>query len=75
MNIVRGQRLRVVHSRKGTFYAIATADFDSATAEWYPLVVDPDGGEVKGLVNEWEPGETVPCRAGLCTVTPVGVLA
>lgn len=75
MNITKGQKLLVRHNRKGTFYGMATEDFDSATTEWYPIVIHQDNNIVRGLATDYYPGERIPCRASLCSISTVEAMA
>jgi len=62
MKVKKGEVLEIQHYRKGTFNAIAKEDFDTDTAEWYPVVVPPEGA-VGGMGEDWFEGESIPCRA------------
>ena len=67
MEIKKGTRLEIRHSRKGIFTAVATADFDSEKEEFYPVAVaigEVDGFQTSG---KWQTGENIPCRASFCT--------
>jgi hypothetical protein len=70
MLIKKGQLLNVNHSRKGKFQAVAESDFDTETTEFYPLFLANEQ-YVRGLVNDWESGEHIPCRSGLCSIEKV----
>lgn len=72
MLISKGTKLIVSHSRKGRFMGVASEDFDSETAEWFPIKVAQP--VVFGMVNEWEDGESIPCRASLCKIEKVRYL-
>ena len=61
MKIKKGEKLIIKHSRKGKFNAIACEDFDTKTAEFYPVIVEAD--YVEGMVNTWVNGEKIPCKA------------
>ncbi len=63
MKIEKGQKLIISHARKGVFNAIALQDFDTETEEWYPVAT---ADYVEGMVNDWLPGESIPCRNTLC---------
>ncbi len=65
MKITKDSLLEVQHCRKGRFTAIATRDFDTEDETFYPVKTTK---KVRGYVNEWEPGEEIPCRDCLCTV-------
>jgi hypothetical protein len=67
MIVKKDQVVRVNHTRKGVFRAKAGEDFDTETAEWYPLILDQD--EFGG--GKWYRGEKVPSRASLCEVTVI----
>lgn len=69
MIIKAGTKLTVKHRRHGTFEGIALRDFDTETTEFYPIAA---AKIVYGMVNEWEPGEEVPCRNTLCVIVPHG---
>jgi len=73
MKIKGGTLLNVIHSRKGSFTGIATADFDTDADEFYPIAV----AEIKvihGLnpENVWVKGSNIPCRKSLCQIEAVG---
>ncbi len=72
MIILKGQHLHVSHKRKGEFDAVALRQFDTETEDWYPLAI-AEGSVVKGLsaATTWRPGEAIPCRKSLTTVTIV----
>ena len=65
MFIKKDTKLIVNDKRKGTFKAIATRDFDTETEEFYPVVTQQ---AVSGMVNEWLPGESIPCRKGISAI-------
>ena len=65
MFIKKDTKLIVNDKRKGTFKAIATRDFDTETEEFYPIATRQ---VVRGMVNEWLPGEAIPCRKGIATI-------
>jgi len=71
MKIKKGQRLHVVHTRKGEFDAVAIEDFDTETRTFYPVALAKHNPVVEGLNSNWEPGEEIPCRDSLCTITIV----
>lgn len=66
MKIKKGQKLRVLDSRKGNYDAIATADFDTEKDEWYSVKLDQE--RIDGLNTSWFKGESVPCRMGLSRI-------
>ena len=69
MKIKSGSLLEINHERKGRFLAIACADFDTDKEEFYPVAIAEQQTEgVIGLVNEWLPGEEIPCRRSFCNV-------
>lgn len=63
MEIKKGQKLNIVHARKGVFKAVALQDFDTEKEEWYPVATFE---YVEGMANDWLPGETISCRNTLC---------
>lgn len=65
MLVKKGTKLRVAHKRKGTFTGYAAEDFDTETTEFYPIKT---AQFVSGMANDWEAGESVPCRNTLCTI-------
>jgi hypothetical protein len=65
MDIKKGTKLLVKHSRKGKFVGIAKKDFNK-TEEWYPIVA---AEEVSGRTQIWNAGEEVPCRGSMCSVS------
>lgn len=70
MKIKKGQLLKVHDCRKGNFIAIASADFDTITDDWYPVQLAQDA-PVLGLQGrpKWFKGQEIPCRQGLSEVT------
>ncbi len=66
MKIKKGQKIRVTHSRKGNFDAIAKSDFDTEKDERYDVVVDED--RVVGIGTFWNRGEDISCRRRLCKI-------
>jgi hypothetical protein len=68
--VKKGTLLLVKSSRKGTYKAIALRDFDLRD-EWYPVALAETDKSIVGMnpSNIWIPGDEVPCRASLCTVT------
>lgn len=71
MQIKKGTLIDVDHRRKGKFRAVATEDFDSEKAEFYPLAVAEGNGHVSGHTTDWEEGERIPCRNSICTISIV----
>ena len=65
MIIKKGQTFTVHDRRKGIFRGIATKDFDTEKDEFYPVATLEC---VRGLANDWEPGEAIPCRNGISTI-------
>jgi hypothetical protein len=64
MKIAKGTKLKIEHSRKGSYFAVAIEDFDTQD-EWFPVAVaEQNGKPVHGMAtgNKWEPGEIIPCR-------------
>ena len=53
-------KLRITHSRKGTFECVATRDFDPKSEAFFPLRLITK--EVKGMATSWQEGEEIPCR-------------
>ena len=70
MVIKKGTKLKVFHSRKGTFVGIAFEDFDTDD-EWYNIAVADEQEEVVGLTKSWVAGEEAPCRKGLTHITVI----
>lgn len=68
MKVSKGQHLSVKHNRKGSFNAIALEDFDTDTTTFYPVAT---ADKVVGRRNEWEPGESIPCRNSLCVIEKI----
>lgn len=58
--IKAGTKLRITHSRKGTFECIATRDFDPKSEAFFPLRLITK--KVKGLYKDWQEGDDIPCR-------------
>lgn len=65
MKVNKGDRLKVIDNRKGTFYAIANSDFDTED-EWYDVLLDQE--YLAGLNNVWCKGEKVPARKGISNI-------
>ena len=70
MEIKKGTKLKVFHSRKGHFVGIASADFNTDD-EWYNIAVADEQKEVSGLTKSWLAGEETPCRKGLTHITVI----
>lgn len=68
MKVSTGQKVFVRSTRHGNYTGIATANFDTVQDEWYPIASAQE--VVKGMSNEWEEGEAVPCRRGLNLIRP-----
>lgn len=66
MRIKKGTLLKVKHSRSGNWKGIATGDFDTETEEWYPIKLAEK--RVNGLRAVWFKGDSMPCRACLCSI-------
>ena len=58
--IKAGTKLRITHSRKGTFECVATRNFDPKTEAFFPLRLISK--EVEGIATFWQEGEEIPCR-------------
>lgn len=58
--IKAGTRLRITHSRKGTFECVATRDFNPKTEAFFPLRAISQ--RILGLNTIWIEGEEIPCR-------------
>lgn len=58
--IKAGQKLKITHSRKGTFECIAIRDFDPKTESFFPVRLLTKF--VDGMANRWEAGSEIPCR-------------
>ncbi len=67
MFIEAGTKLTVYDGRKGVFEAIAGDDFDTEKDEFYPIIT---AEYVSGMVNDWYPGERIPCRKGFSVIKP-----
>ena len=67
MQIKAGDKLTVRCSRKGTYLAVATKDFDTEADEWYHVTLDQDE-VLDGFSTYWERGDSVPCRRGMAIV-------
>ena len=58
--IKAGTKLRITHSRKGTFECVATRNFDPKTEAFFPMRLISE--EVEGATMFWQEEEEVPCR-------------
>lgn len=67
MKILKGTIVEVNSSRRGIFEGIALKDFDTETDEFYPIALHQEK-MIRGMNNEWENGEEIPCRKTLCTI-------
>lgn len=70
MQFKAGDKLTVRCSRRGTYLAVATKDFDTEADEWYPVTLDQE--YLEGSSTYWERGDEVPCRRGLAIVMTRG---
>jgi len=61
MKVTKGQKLTIRCSRKGTYNAIASKDFDTETDEFAGVTLDQDE-PVRGMSKDWENGDEIPCR-------------
>jgi len=69
MEIKKDTIIKVNHSRKGVFYAVAERDFDTEKEDFYPVkVAKTQMDSVKGMDVEWEIGESIPCRGEFCKI-------
>lgn len=68
MKVTKDSILEIKHDRKGQFTAIATNDFDTEKDTFYPVKTTAC---VEGMVNEWDVGESIPCRGSLCSITVI----
>lgn len=69
MEIKAGQKVQVAGGRgKGNYIGIAIKDFDTETAEWYPIKTTQ---YVSGCNNDWCEGEEIPCRRGIDRIVKV----
>ena len=70
MKIQKGQLVKVHDCRKGDYIGIASADFDTAADDWFPvhLAQDKPVNSSQGR-PKWFKGEDIPCRRGLSEVT------
>ena len=67
MIIKKGTVLDVTHSRSGKWRGIAAKNFDTIKDEWYPILLHQED-DVNGLNTDWEKGEEMPARKGLCKI-------
>ena len=75
MKIKIGTLLKIKHNRKGTFMGMAYKDFDSEKEEFYPIrVAIKNENIIKGLNNDWNIDEEIPCRASLCEIEIIKTL-
>lgn len=58
--IKAGTKLRITHSRKGTFECVATRDFNPKTDAFLPLRLITK--KVEGMATTWQEGDEIPCR-------------
>lgn len=58
--IKAGTKLRITHSRKGTFECVATRDFDPKAEAFFPVKLVSK--TVNGMATSWQEGEEIPCR-------------
>lgn len=58
--IKAGTKLRITHSRKGTFECVATRDFDPKFEAFLPVRLISK--VVNGMATSWQEGEEIPCR-------------
>lgn len=71
MKIKKGTLLNIRHQRKGRFVGIAREDFDTQTAEFFPITLAHGGvADHKGLIK-WIEGDSIECRASLCSIEKV----
>lgn len=63
VNLKNGDKVTITHSRKGTFNAEVTSNDENS--EWLGTTILDK--KVKGLVNEWIPGEALNVRKTLIT--------
>lgn len=67
MKFKEGDKVLVKHSRSGTWKGIVSKDFDTEKNEWYSVKLNQSFAQ--GISNNWEMGENMPCRRGLCTIS------
>ena len=58
--IKAGTKLRITHSRKGTFECVATRDFDPKAEAFCPVRLISK--TVNGMATSWQEGDEIPCR-------------
>ena len=58
--IKAGTKLRITHSRKGTFECVATRDFEPKTEAFFPVRLISKS--VEGMATSWQEGEEISCR-------------
>lgn len=58
--IKAGTKLRITHSRKGTFECVATKDFNPKTEAFFPVRLISK--TVEGMSTSWGGGDEIPCR-------------
>lgn len=58
--IKAGTKLRITHSRKGTFECVAMRDFNPKTEAFFPVRLISKS--VEGMSTSWQEGEEIPCR-------------
>lgn len=58
--IKAGTKLRITHSRKGTFECVATKDFNPKTEAFFPVRLISKA--VEGMSTSWQEGDEIPCR-------------
>lgn len=63
--IKAGTKLRITHSRKGTFECVATKDFDPKAEAFFPVRLISK--VVEGMATSWQEGEEIPCRNAFVT--------
>ena len=64
MKVKKDDLLEISHSRKGTFRAVALEDFDTDTADFYPVAA---AQQVDGMSEDWVAGESIPVSYKLVT--------
>ena len=65
--IKKGDKLTIRCARKGTYDAVAMADFDTENDEWYEVALDQEE-PVHGMATGWYRGDRIPCRRGVARV-------
>ena len=58
--IKAGTKLRITHSRKGTFECVAIRDFDPKAEAFFPVRLISK--MVEGRTTSWQEREEIPCR-------------